>query len=104
MKGKVTKALQLGIVRTAAISGTFQGKTIELGVTNTNTTWETIFGNKQPKVGEEIEIDDNMIQVAVNPGTNTPTGRHFISRVSFDKEAQVLKGLQNKQALKAMSV
>jgi hypothetical protein len=104
MKGKFTKVQNLGIVKTAVITGVFNGKTIELGVTNTNTTWGTICGSRTPKVGEEIEVSDDMIQVANNPQTGTPTGRYFIARVGADKALAAVKMLQAEAAMKALTI
>lgn len=85
MKGKISKLANLGLVKTAVITGTFNGKPIELGVTTTNTTWRTIFGSTKPVKGADIEVEDDLIQEGVNPATNIKTGRWFISRVDVDK-------------------
>lgn len=101
MKGKIAKLANLGIVKTAVVAGSFGGKNIELGVTNTNTTWGSVFGSRVPKLGEEVEIDDSAIQEGQDPATGAKTGRHFISRVSADKEREAIKIMQNQALAKS---
>jgi hypothetical protein len=101
MKGKISRLQNLGIVRTAVITGQFNGKTIELGVTNTNTTWSTVFGKKAPKVGEEVEVDDTLIQESTDQSTGKATGRYMIQRAKADKVLEAAKMLQAEQLYNA---
>lgn len=95
MKGKITKLMQIGqTIKTAVVSGTFNGKVIELGLTTGNTSWSTVVGKKAVKLGDEIEIDDNDIQAANDPATGKPNGRYFVQRLTANKFAEHVKMAQ----------
>jgi hypothetical protein len=92
MKAKISKFANLGLVKTAVLTGTFAGKAIEVGVTSTNTTWRTVFGGIDPKnikKGFEFELDDDLIQESAvmenGVATDKKTGRYFIQRVKVEK-------------------
>lgn len=93
MKGKISKLMKIGPnIRTAVVTGTFQGKTIELGLTTGNTSWGTVIGKRDVKNGDEVEIDDDSIQAATTDGKLN--GRYFVQRLSADKFEQHLKMAQ----------
>lgn len=95
MKGKLSKVLVLGpFVKTAVVTGTFQGKTIEIGLTTGNTSWNSVIGKRAVKNGDEVEIDDDMIQAANDPATGKPNGRYFVQRLTANKFEQHLKMAQ----------
>lgn len=95
MKAKITKLMQIGSnIKTAVATGTFQGKTIELGLTTGNTSWATVVGKKVVKLGDEIEIDDNDIQSANDPATGKANGRYFVQRLTANKFAEHVKMAQ----------
>jgi hypothetical protein len=104
MKAKVSKVNNFGIVKTFVLTGTFNGKTIELGVTNTNTTFLTVCNNKLPKNGDEIEVDDNAIQAGSDPKTGLPTGRYFIARTGAEKTLQAVKMMQAQNIVNSFTV
>jgi hypothetical protein len=97
MKAKVTKTNPNGFVKTAVLTGTLNGKTIELGVSNTNSTWEDVFGTKSPKVGDEIELDDSSIAFS-------EAGRAFIQRSTVASETKVVQRAELKARFRALTV
>ena len=79
MKLKCTSFRSTAGFRTAVLTGEFNGKTIQVGLSDSNTTMEYFKTFKA--LNSEGEIDDDNIQVS-------PEGRYFIGRISADKYRQ----------------
>jgi len=94
MKAKVTKITKMGVGRTATLSGKFKGKNIEIYLSNTNTSWSDMNGDKLV-VDSEVDIDDDAISLS-------NAGRYFIARLTFDTEEKILKGMELAQRKKAL--
>lgn len=86
MKAKVTKLNKVGLGRTATLAGKFQGKDIEIYLSNSNSSWDDNNGNTL-ELGKEVEIADDRIAVSNQ-------GRYFIQRLTFQTEEKILKGLE----------
>ena len=55
----------MGVGRTATLSGKFKGKNIEIYLSNTNTSWSDMNGDKLV-VDSEVDIDDEYKKTATN--------------------------------------
>ena len=77
MEAKVKSFRNLAGFRTAVLTGVFNGKTIEIGLSDSNTTMLT-YGKGIKAVGDKVDIPDEDIAVS-------DAGRYYVSRISADK-------------------
>lgn len=77
MKATITKVSDLGYMKTAVLTIKKDGKDVELGVTDSNSSWDTVFGKdgKAGVVGATMELDETLIQ-------KSPAGNYFINRIT----------------------